>query len=31
MGIKLSERAASEVKRILQEQSYGPETLFASA
>jgi iron-sulfur cluster assembly protein len=28
MSIKLSERAANEVKRILQEQSYGPETLL---
>ncbi len=28
MGIKLSEKAALEVKRILQEQSYGPETLL---
>jgi iron-sulfur cluster assembly protein len=28
MGIKLSEKAALEVKRILQEQSYGPETVL---
>ena len=28
MGIKLSEKAAGEVKRIMQEQSYGPETLL---
>jgi iron-sulfur cluster assembly accessory protein len=28
MGIKLSEKAAQEVKRILQEQSYGPETVL---
>jgi len=28
MGIKLSEKAAGEVKRIMQEQNYGPETLL---
>lgn len=28
MGIILSEKAAGEVKRIMQEQSYGPETLL---
>ena len=28
MAIKLSEKAAQEVKRILQEQSYGPETVL---
>ncbi|HTU27150.1 MAG TPA: iron-sulfur cluster assembly accessory protein [Pirellulales bacterium] len=28
MSIKLSEKAAHEIKRILSEQSYGPETLL---
>jgi len=28
MGIKLSEKAASEVKRIIQEQNLGAETLL---
>ena len=28
MGIKLSEKAAGEVKRIMQEQNYGAETLL---
>lgn len=28
MGVMLSEKAASEVKRIMQEQNYGTETLL---